>query len=129
MTRRNFLFGIGLVGFAVSNIPRILRASINYDLLRCCIEVPHCHEDAGELVVPRKKQGRNGGKPPSKWLRSLNAKEIRVALKTMKAPPAYVAGMSFMYHLTYHHGFRGSNLRGLTTRELFKLHSCAHAGY
>ena len=70
-----------------------------------------------------------GGRPPSKWLRSLHADEIRIWLKTIKVPPAGVDGMTFWTHLTRDHFFSADHIKGLTIPEQAKLHAAAHFGY
>lgn len=69
------------------------------------------------------------GRPPSKWLRSLHANEIRIWLKTIDVPEAGVSGMTFWTHLTQDHSFDPENLVGLTLAEQAKLHAAAHYGY
>ncbi|HEY4233856.1 MAG TPA: hypothetical protein VGM76_10540, partial [Lacipirellulaceae bacterium] len=60
---------------------------------------------SGPLAVPEPHlptaecKGRHG-RPPSKWLRSLYADEIRIWLKSIKVPEADVSGMTFWEHLT-----------------------------
>lgn len=127
ITRRKFMFGLGLVGYIASNLPVIAASTLDYYMLPKN-EVPHCHDDKGatfDAVKPKQRTSKEN----YKWIRGLNASELRVFLKTFKAPPAYVEGMTFTFHLTNHHNFKGSNLRGLTQNELFKLHSAAHYGY
>lgn len=86
-------------------------------------KVNHTHLPDGTI---RAREGR----PPSEWLRSLTAKEIRVWLPTVKdVPNAYIVGMTPTYHLVNDHYFAASHLVGLTRSELLKLHSCAHYGY
>jgi hypothetical protein len=69
------------------------------------------------------------GRPPSKWLRSLNAEEIRIWLATIEVPEAGVEGMTYWEHLTRDHHFDAENIDGLTIDELAKLHAAAHYGY
>ena len=69
------------------------------------------------------------GRPPSKWLRSLNADELRIWLKTIDVPEAGVEGMTYWTHLTRDHYFHPRKIAGLTEDELAKLHAAAHAGY
>jgi hypothetical protein len=69
------------------------------------------------------------GRPPSQWLRSLRADEIRIWLKTIKVPEADVSGMTFWEHLTRDHMFDPTHIVGLTIAELAKLHGAAHFGY
>jgi hypothetical protein len=69
------------------------------------------------------------GRPPSKWLRSLHADELRIWLKTIDPSEAGVSGMTFFEHLTRDHFFREGNVRGLSINEQAKLHAAAHDGY
>lgn len=69
------------------------------------------------------------GRPPSKWLRSLYADELRVWLKTVECPEADVSGMTFWEHLTRDHSFDPVRIEGLTVEEQAKLHGAAHYGY
>ena len=69
------------------------------------------------------------GRPPSKWLRSLHADELRIWLKTIDVPDALVEGMTFWTHLTRDHFFDADKIAGLTTSEQAKLHGAAHEGY
>lgn len=127
INRRQFTFGVGLIGYLASSIPMLVASTIDYYLLPKN-EVPHCHDDKGTPVkplVPKRKTTES----KYKWIRRLNASELRVFLKTFKAPPAYVKGMTFQFHLISHHGFSGKNIRGLTQNELFRLHSAAHYGF
>ena len=81
---------------------------------------------------PDAERAKRNGQPPSEWLRSLTAKEIRKWLPTVNhddMPIATVEGMTPMFHLTAHHSFVRSHITGLTRSELIKLHSCAHYGY
>ncbi len=69
------------------------------------------------------------GRPPSKWLRSLHADEIRIWLKTIDVPEAGVSGMTYWTHLTRDHFFDPRKIAGLTVDEQAKLHAAAHFGY
>jgi hypothetical protein len=69
------------------------------------------------------------GRPPSKWLRSLNADEIRIWLATIEVPEAGVEGMTYWEHLTRDHHFDADKIDGLTIDEQAKLHAAAHYGY
>lgn len=75
-----------------------------------------------------KRQARHG-RPPSKWLRNLQADEIRIWLRTVEVPQADVSGMTYWTHLTRDHSFDPANLEGLTVVEQAKLHGAAHFGY
>ena len=69
------------------------------------------------------------GRPPSRWLRSLHADELRIWLKTIDVPEAGVSGMTFWEHLTRDHSFNPDRIAGLTIDEQAKLHAAAHYGY
>lgn len=69
------------------------------------------------------------GKPPSEWLRSLNAEELRTWLRTIDVTEASVSGMTFWVHLVRDHSFDPRRIEGLTEREFLLLHSAAHFGY
>ena len=78
---------------------------------------------------PDPMRRQNEGRPPSKWLRSLNAEEIRIWLKTIEVPEYGVSGMTFWTHLTRDHSFDAKKIEGLTDSEQAKLHAAAHYGY
>ena len=69
------------------------------------------------------------GRPPSRWLRSLHADELRVWLKTIDVPEAGVEGMTYWTHLTRDHSFEPDMIEGLVEDEQAKLHAAAHYGY
>lgn len=98
-------------------------------------EVEHAaHEEHEHRVdldpqLPSEKNRARHGRPPSKWLRSLNAEEISVWLKTIRVPEAGVSGMTVWTHLTRDHQFAEKRIKGLTESEQFKLHAAAHYGY
>ncbi len=69
------------------------------------------------------------GRPPSRWLRSLRANELRIWLKTIDVPEAGVSGMTFWEHLTRDHSFAPERIAGLSIDEQAKLHAAAHYGY
>jgi hypothetical protein len=69
------------------------------------------------------------GRPPSKWLRSLTADELRIWFKTIDTPEAGVEGVTYWTHLTRDHFFDPTKIAGLTTDEQAKLHAAAHYGY
>lgn len=69
------------------------------------------------------------GRPPSQWLRSLEADELRVWLKTIEVNEAGVSGMTYWVHLTRDHYFDPVKIEGLTIDEQSLLHAAAHAGY
>jgi hypothetical protein len=69
------------------------------------------------------------GRPPSEWLRSLYADELRIWLQHIKVPEADVSGMTFWEHLTRDHFFDAKHIEGLAIDEQAKLHAAAHFGY
>jgi hypothetical protein len=82
--------------------------------------------DHGKPSVTRRARH---GRPPSRWLRSLNAEELRIWLPTIEVPEAGVSGMTFWEHLTRDHSFAPKRIKGLTIDEQAKLHAAAHYGY
>lgn len=87
---------------------------------------PEHNTEAGSVSAARRARH---GRPPSKWLRSLEAEEIRTWLKTIEVPETGVSGMTFWTHLTRDHSFDAEKIEGLTETEQAKLHSAAHYGY
>jgi hypothetical protein len=85
--------------------------------------------DAGEPGSPDPQRRARHGRPPSKWLRSLEAEELRVWLATIDPPAAGVSGMTYWTHLTRDHSFDPAKIEGLTIDEQAKLHAAAHDGY
>jgi hypothetical protein len=79
--------------------------------------------------LPTATRRSRHGRPPSKWLRSLNADELRIWLKTIEAPEAGVSGMTYWEHLTRDHMFDPLKIKGLAEPEQAKLHAAAHFGY
>ena len=69
------------------------------------------------------------GRPPSEWLRSLFADELRIWLPLVDASEAGVNGMTFWVHLIRDHGFDSRRIEGLLEWEFAKLHALAHEGY
>jgi hypothetical protein len=82
-----------------------------------------------DLQLPTRQRRSRHGRPPSKWLRSLNADEIRIWLKTIECPEAGVEGMTNWTHLTRDHSFDPNKIDGLTDAEQAKLHGAAHFGF
>jgi hypothetical protein len=82
--------------------------------------------DEGQPAAERRARD---GRPPSQWLRSLNADELRIWLRTIEVPYVGVGGMTFWTHLTRDHSFEPDKIAGLTVTEQAKLHSAAHYGY
>ncbi len=85
-------------------------------------------KDPGDGQASSERRAREG-RPPSKWLRSLHADEMRIWLRTIDVPPVGVSGMTFHTHLTRDHSFDAARIEGLTVAEQAKLHSAAHFGY
>ena len=83
-------------------------------------------EDAGQ---PSEKRRARHGRPPSRWLRSLNTQELRIWLETIEVSEVGVDGMTFWEHLTRDHSFEPDRIEGLTVDEQAKLHAAAHDGY
>lgn len=84
--------------------------------------------EAGSRQPEATRRARHG-RPPSKWLRSLRAAEIRIWLKSIDVPEAGVSGMTYWTHLTRDHSFDAEKIEGLTVDEQAKLHAAAHYGY
>ena len=84
--------------------------------------------DFGNHRPSSDRKGRHG-RPPSEWLRSLYADEIRIWLRSIEVPDAGVSGMTVWTHLTRDHSFDPLRIAGLTEPEQFKLHAAAHYGY
>lgn len=97
-----------------------------------CVDYSKIFPKVNHEHLPDGKIRAREGRPPSEWLRSLTADEIRKWLPTVKdkdMPVAEVEGMTAQYHLVHHHYFTASHIKGLTRPELIKLHSCAHYGF
>ncbi len=92
-------------------------------------------DDRGEVAFeadhgqPSPMRRARHGRPPSRWLRSLRADELRIWLQTIDPPPAGVSGMTFWTHLTRDHSFDAEKIVGLNIDEQAKLHAAAHHGY
>jgi hypothetical protein len=108
-----------------SLVPEELRGSSPLDNADAHTEAGADRDHGHADPVRRARHGR----PPSKWLRSLNADEIRIWLKTIKVPEAGVSGMTYWTHLTRDHSFDPDRIAGLTIAEQAKLHAAAHYGY
>jgi hypothetical protein len=93
------------------------------------IELPAEVRAEYERHQPNPKFRARHGRPPSKWLRSLKADELRIWLKTIDPPEAGVSGMTYWEHLTRDHSFDPKNIEGLSEEEQAKLHAAAHHGY
>lgn len=108
-----------------SLVPADLRLAQHAD------EEPFLLEDdpAPENHQPHPIRKARHGRPPSKWLRSLRAEELRTWLATIDVPEAGVEGMTFWEHLTRDHYFDPVKIRGLNEAEQAQLHAAAHFGY
>jgi len=82
--------------------------------------------DAGQ---PSSMRRARHGRPPSRWLRSLHAAELRIWLRKIDVPEAGVEGMTYWDHLTRDHYFEAGHIAGLNIEEQAKLHAAAHHGY
>ena len=82
-----------------------------------------------EHGVPNPERRARHGRPPSQWLRRLQADELRIWLKTIDVPEAGVSGMTYWEHLTRDHSFEPANIEGLDEDEQARLHAAAHYGY
>lgn len=124
----------GHVGYLDDNlVPAELRSSDGMGKLHVVKKEPldTSTDDDSEQShgKPDLRRRARHGRPPSKWLRSLNADELRVWLKTIDPPEAGVSGMTFFEHLTRDHSFEATRITGLTIDEQAKLHAAAHYGY
>jgi hypothetical protein len=108
-----------------SLVPKELRSGNKSEILELPPEV------SAEYArrQPNPKLRARHGRPPSKWLRSLNADELRIWLRTIDVPEAGVSGMTYWEHLTRDHSFDPKKIEGLTINEQAKLHAAAHFGY
>lgn len=108
-----------------SLVPAEVRDSHDLGIVDVPTEAGIEHDEGHPDAARKARHGR----PPSKWLRSLYANEIRIWLKTIKVPEADVSGMTFWTHLTRDHSFDSRKIVGLTIAEQAKLHAAAHYGY
>jgi hypothetical protein len=88
----------------------------------------------GKTVDPKDRQPNDRrksrhGRPPSRWLRSLHADELRIWLRTIDVPEASVSGMTYFTHLTRDHFFDADRIKDLSLDEQALLHGAAHHGY
>ena len=77
----------------------------------------------------RRSRRARHGRPPSRWLRSLNADELHIWLQSIDVPEAGVEGMTYWTHLTRDHSFDPARIEGLQIDDQAKLHAAAHYGY
>lgn len=108
-----------------SVVPESLRLGKEINFL----ELPPGAREEYARHQPKEKRRARHGRPPSKWLRSLNADELSIWLKTIDPPEAGVSGMTYWEHLTRDHSFDANRIKGLTEAEQAKLHAAAHHGY
>ncbi|MCC7087052.1 MAG: hypothetical protein IT427_18790 [Pirellulales bacterium] len=107
-----------------SLVPEEMRANAPQSAVEGATTTPE--RDAGQPSPARRARH---GRPPSRWLRSLRAPELRIWLKTIDVPEADVEGMTFFEHLTRDHYFHADRITGLAIPEQAKLHAAAHFGY
>jgi hypothetical protein len=113
-----------------SMVPEEMRASTPGDVvLASHEEATSAETEELNKQLPTAAIRHRNGKPPSEWLRSLKADEIRIWLKTIDVPNTGVNGMTHWTHLTRDHLFDAAHIEGLTIPEQAKLHSAAHFGY
>lgn len=139
MQRRRFLFWVSLGVFQVGELLRLDSLDRLAAALITSGEEPLPEGDEGSAVEEEADEGEPGeadakrrardGRPPSKWLRSLKADELRIWLPTIDPPEAGVQGMTFWTHLTRDHSFDAEKIKGLTIPEQAQLHAAAHDGY
>jgi hypothetical protein len=106
-------------------VPESLRLGKDSDL----VELPPEVRAEYSRHQPKAKFRARHGRPPSKWLRSLHADELRIWLATIDPPEAGVSGMTYWEHLTRDHSFDAKKIDGLSLDEQAKLHAAAHYGY
>lgn len=138
MNRRDFMFWVtgGLYTAAtvlnLSWLDKLAAKGMYTCTPKNCADYSKLFPKVNHEHLPDGRIRAREGRPPSEWLRSLTAKEIRAWLPTVKdkdMPIAEVSGMTPTFHLVNHHYFTASHIAGLTRSELIKLHSCAHYGY
>jgi hypothetical protein len=108
-----------------SLVPEAMRKGEPTAELAEASDAPFEHDWGQPSAMRRARHGR----PPSRWLRSLYADELRTWLKTIDVPEAGVEGMTFWEHLTRDHSFDPARIQGLDEADLAKLHAAAHYGY
>jgi hypothetical protein len=106
-------------------VPAAMRKGKKSELM----ELPAELEEEYKQHKPSAKFRARHGRPPSKWLRSLHADELRIWLRTIDPPEAGVSGMTYREHLTRDHSFDPKKIKGLAESEQAKLHAAAHYGY
>ena len=98
------------------------------EMKRHLVESDFSLEDAAQRGPDPEVRSRDG-RPPSEWLRSLHAQDLRTWLPTIEVNSADVRGMTFWVHLVRDHGFDPRHIDGLSEEEFRLLHSAAHDGY
>jgi hypothetical protein len=138
MTRRQFAFWVGWSLFWLSHKAR---ADVLDQLAAAVMrtvggEFQPTDAQVLDTIIRESGDGKpdearraRDGRPPSKWLRSLSANEIRIWLRTIDVPEFGVSGMTYWTHLTRDHSFDPLKINGLTIEEQAKLHAAAHFGY
>jgi hypothetical protein len=108
---------------------RLLPSSMRVSLQQFPTNATPIESAVPDRQLPTARRRRQHGRPPSKWLRSLNADELRIWLKTIECPEAGVEGMTYWTHLTRDHFFDPERIVGLSDAEQAKLHGAAHFGF
>jgi hypothetical protein len=137
LNRRSFSTWLAASGFALTASGRAAAQSpFEWEPIVCQnqttdIAVVQGHpplgaESYGQVSMERRSQD---GRPPSEWLRSMDADELRAWLANIEVTEARVHGMTFWTHLTRDHMFQPLLIKGLTELEQAKLHAAAHFGY
>ncbi|MFN3189426.1 MAG: hypothetical protein ACE361_02795 [Aureliella sp.] len=99
------------------------------DVVRRHLSPSQYEPEGASLRMPDPEIQFRDGRPPSDWLTSLTAGELRKWLATIEPPPATVSGMTFWVHLIRDHSFDPRRIEGLSEHEYSLLHSAAHHGY
>ena len=111
-------------GYLADNL--VPEAVLRGEVAQVDLEDGAIEDDPGK---PNPMRRARHGRPPSRWLRSLRADELRIWLKTIEVPEAGVSGMTFWEHLTRDHSFNPDRIAGLNENDQAKLHAAAHYGY
>jgi len=137
LTRRSFSTWLAASGFVLTISGRgvaqglLESGHIPSDSQAGNTAMTHGHQPLGPEVYGQVSMARRSqdGRPPSEWLRSMDADELRAWLANIEVPEAGVHGMTFWTHLTRDHMFQPLLIKGLTEGEQAKLHAAAHFGY
>lgn len=117
---------------SLSQVPTYVREGTLPELpghLQASMPPTRFDPQAEEVRQPDPDAQARDGRPPTDWLVSLRAGELRSWLPTIDVTEAGVSGMTCWVHLIRDHSFDPRMIEGLTAPELTLLHSAAHAGY